>query len=115
LQTTNDGLHSYGEGVWLFHDHVETAVANDGMSPGGNIALMVYESMLNPNGVPMIRSGALDDVFTNSYYAKQKPLWGHQEPGMLSPNYIHLILWGLLIGLIIGLLVFIVRGLNKAV
>mgnify|MGYP002149424029 CR=1 FL=1 len=114
LQTTNDGLHSYGEGAWLFHDHVEMAVANDGISPGGNVALMVYESMLSPNGLPKIREGALDDVFTSSYYAKEKPLWGKLEPGTLAPNYVHLILWGLLIGLIIGLFIFIVRGLQKA-
>jgi len=114
LQTTNDGLHSYGEGVWLFHDHVETGVANDGISPGGNIALMVYESMLNPNGMPMIREDALNNVLTNSYQNKEKPLWGKKASGMLAPDYVSLISWGSLVGLIIGLLLFIVRGLNKA-
>jgi FtsP/CotA-like multicopper oxidase with cupredoxin domain len=114
LQTTNDGLHSYGEGIWLFHDHVETGVANDGISPGGNMALMVYESMLNPNGMPIIRKDALDDVLTNSYQNKEKPQWGKKDPGMLAPDYVHLILWGLLVGLIFGLLIFIIRGLSKA-
>ncbi|MCF7969604.1 MAG: multicopper oxidase domain-containing protein, partial [Methylococcaceae bacterium] len=41
LQTTNDGLHSYGEGIWMFHDHVGTGISNDGISPGGTFAFMV--------------------------------------------------------------------------
>jgi hypothetical protein len=89
-------------------------VANDGISPGGNMALMVYESMLNPNGMPIIRKDALDDVLTNSYQNKEKPQWGKKDPGMLAPDYVHLILWGLLVGLIFGLLIFIIRGLSKA-
>jgi FtsP/CotA-like multicopper oxidase with cupredoxin domain len=113
LQTTNDGLHSYGEGVWLFHDHVEIGVANDGISPGGNIALLVYESFLGEHGLPKLRADALDDVFTNSYYAKQRPLWGKQEAGMLAPDYLHIILFGLLMGAIIGLILFIIRGLRQ--
>jgi len=114
LQTTNDGLHSYGEGVWLFHDHVEMGVANDGMSPGGNIALLVYESMLSKQGMPTgLRQDALDDVLTNSYYAKQRPLWGKLEAGELAPNYLRIILFGLLVGLTIGLTVFIIRGLSR--
>jgi FtsP/CotA-like multicopper oxidase with cupredoxin domain len=114
LQTTNDGLHSYGEGVWLFHDHVETAVANDGMSPGGNIALMVYENMLGATGLPMIRPDALDDFFTNRYYAKKQALWGKKEAGTFSPNSLQLILFALLLGTIVGLIIFIVRGLKGA-
>jgi len=115
LQTTNDGLHSYGEGVWLFHDHVEMGVANDGISPGGNIALLVYESMLSEQGMPTtLREDALDDIMTNTYYAKQRPLWGKQEAGTLPPEYLRIILFGLLIGLTLGLIIFIIRGLNKA-
>lgn len=114
LQTTNDGLHSYGEGVWLFHDHVEMGVANDGISPGGNVALLVYENLLSEQGMPnIIRDDALDDVLTNSYYAKQRPLWGKKEAGTLSPDYLHIILFGLLIGLILGLIIFIISGLKR--
>ncbi|MCF7972095.1 MAG: copper oxidase, partial [Methylococcaceae bacterium] len=94
--------------------HVGTGISNDGISPGGTFAFMVYESMLNPNGMPMIHEHELDDVLTNSYQNKEKPLWGEKDAGMLAPDYVHLILWGLLVGLIIGLLLFIVRGLNKA-
>ncbi|MDC9729754.1 MAG: multicopper oxidase domain-containing protein [Methyloprofundus sp.] len=114
LQTTNDGLHSYGEGVWLFHDHVETAVANDGMSPGGNIALMVYENMLTEMGLPELRSDALDDLFSNRYYAKKQVLWGKKEAGTFAPNTLQLILFGLLLGIIVGLIFFIGRGLMRA-
>lgn len=115
LQTTNDGLHSYGEGVWLFHDHVEMGVANDGISPGGNVALLVYESMLSEQGMPnVLREDALDDVMTNSYHAKQRPLWGKLEAGTLAPDYLRIILFGLLIGLALGLSLFIIRGLTRA-
>lgn len=115
LQTVNDGLHSYGEGVWLFHDHVEMGVANNGMSPGGNIALLAYESLLNEQGMPATqRDDALDDVLTNSYYAKQRPLWGKLEAGGLAPDYPAIIIFGLLIGLIIGLTVYIIYGLMRA-
>lgn len=115
LQTINDGLHSYGEGVWLLHDHVETGIANDGMSPGGNIALLVYESLLNDQGLPAdLRDDALDDVLTNSYYAKERPLWGKREARKLAPDYLRIILFGLLVGLTIGLTLLIIRGLNKA-
>jgi len=113
LQTVNDGLHSYGEGVWLFHDHVETGVANDGMSPGGNIALMVYESMLSATGMPTVRSDALDEFFSNRYYAKKQALWKQQEAGNFSPNYLHIILFGLLLGSALGLILFIYHGLKK--
>jgi len=114
LQTTNDGLHSYGEGVWLFHDHVETAVSNDGMSPGGNIALLVYENMLTSIGLPILRKDALDDFFSNRFYAKKQVLWGKDEAGAYPPNMLHLILFGLLVGAIVGLIFFIFRGLSKA-
>jgi len=113
LQTVNDGLHSYGEGVWLFHDHVETSVANDGMSPGGNIALMVYESMLSATGMPIVRKDALDDFFSNRYYAKKQPLWKQQEAGSFSPENLKIMLFGLLLGCVLGLILFIYRGLNK--
>ncbi|NOR79813.1 MAG: hypothetical protein GQ529_03110 [Methyloprofundus sp.] len=89
-------------------------VANDGMSPGGNIALLVYESMLSEQGMPtVLREDALDDVLTNSYYAKQRPLWGKLEAGELAPDYLRIILFGLLVGLTIGLTLFVIRGLNK--
>jgi len=114
LQTTNDGLHSYGEGVWLFHDHVETAVSNDGMGPGGNIALLVYENMLTSIGLPILRKDALDDFFSNRFYAKKQVLWGKNEAGAFSPNMLHLLLFGLLVGAIVGLIFFIFRGLSKA-
>jgi len=114
LQTTDDGLHSYGEGVWLFHDHVETAVSNDGMGPGGNIALLVYENMLTSIGLPILRKDALDDVFSNRFYAKKQVLWGKNEAGKFPPNMLHLTLFGLLLGAIVGLIFFIFRGLSKA-
>ena len=62
----------------------------------------------------VLRDDALADVLTNSYYAKQLPLWGKLQAGMLAPDYLRIILFGLLIGLIIGLVVFIIRGLNRA-
>ena len=40
LNTTNDGLHSYGEGVWMLHDHKERAFTTDGMHPGGSVSAL---------------------------------------------------------------------------
>ena len=121
LQTKNDGLHSYGEGIWLFHDHVETGVSSDGMSPGGNVSVLAYKSFLGESGLPKVRAEAVNGVFDRNYYAKQKPVWGASdfakslgEAKLLSPNYLKLVGFGLLMGLGLGLGFIGIRGLKKA-
>lgn len=113
LLTANDGVHSYGQGLWMFHDHIENGITTNGMSPGGNMALLAYQDYLNEQGMPKGHSG-MDEFFSPAFYAKEMPLWADGEfanvlgdAGMLSPNYLRIILFGLIIGVIIGLVIFL--------
>ncbi|MEH6503370.1 MAG: multicopper oxidase domain-containing protein [Cycloclasticus sp.] len=75
LYTKDDGLHSYGEGVWLMHDHAERAITTDGIAPGGNISQIVYRKYLNKNAMA---SGEGEDVmpyFSPEYYKRNLPTW----------------------------------------
>lgn len=75
LETTNDGLHSYGEGVWLLHDHQGKGVTTNGIGPGGNISAIVYESYLKDNGWPRTFGVSWDPYFSAAYYRKEVPVW----------------------------------------
>lgn len=75
LETTNDGLHSFGEGVWLMHDHQGRGVTTNGIGPGGNISAIVYESYLQDNGWPNTFGVAWDPYFSEEYYRKEIPIW----------------------------------------
>ncbi len=116
LQTENDGLHSFGPGVWLFHDHVETGITTDGMAPGGNISTVVYQDLLDDMGMPKIREEPVNRYFNKNYYAKKNPVWNMGDfkqllgdAGMLEVNYFRLIILGLISGLIAAILFFLVR------
>ncbi|NOT84742.1 MAG: multicopper oxidase domain-containing protein [Methylococcaceae bacterium] len=120
LQTVNDGLHSYGEGLWMFHDHIENGITTNGMSPGGNMALLAYQSFLDDKGMPKGHSG-MDEYFSPAYYAKEKPLWAEGDfaqllgdADVLVPDTLRLIAFGLVVGLLLGLLLFLIRGSKKA-
>jgi hypothetical protein len=75
LNTTNDGLHSYGPGIWMFHDHVEKAFTTDGMGEGGSISLIVYKSFLDENGTPKTHGMDLKPYFTKKYWERKIPVW----------------------------------------
>jgi hypothetical protein len=75
LNTTNDGLHSYGDGVWFFHDHREAAVTNDGIGPGGTVTMITYESHLRDDGIPETNTD-LSKFFDEAYYRGEEPVWG---------------------------------------
>ncbi|MDD1618523.1 MAG: multicopper oxidase domain-containing protein [Methylococcaceae bacterium] len=113
LQTKNNGLNSYGPGLWMFHDHVPTGTTTDGMEPGGNIAILAYKSYLDEQGMPKMHDELFDQVFSKDYYAKKVAVWGFGDfapllgdAGLIAPNYLQIIIFGLVAGLIIGLLVF---------
>jgi hypothetical protein len=115
LQTKNDGLHSYGPGLWMFHDHAATGTTTDGMEPGGNMAILAYNYLLDEQGMPKMHDELFDQVFNKDYYAKKIAVWGEGafapllgDAGLLAPNYIRILLFGLAIGSIISILVFIV-------
>ncbi|MGZ5055993.1 MAG: multicopper oxidase domain-containing protein, partial [Methylobacter sp.] len=46
LSGVDDGLHSFGQGIWMFHDHVEKAFTTNGIGEGGDISLVVYDGFL---------------------------------------------------------------------
>lgn len=75
LNTVDDGLHSYGPGIWMFHAHNEEAVTTDGMYPGGNVNLIVYQSFLDEGGLPMAHGEDLKPYFTQAFYQKKVPVW----------------------------------------
>lgn len=120
LNTRNDGLHSYGEGLWMFHDHTPTGTTTDGMEPGGNITLLAYHSFLDAQGMPKMHDELFNDVFNKEYYAKQRPLWASRnwanifgDAGKVTPNYVELILFCTVIGLLVGLIILILFSLLK--
>ena len=75
LDTTNDGLHNYGEGVWIFHDHREKGITTDGMNPGGNISAVVYKSYLTEDGMPKVQGIDLAAYFTKEFQQRKYPAW----------------------------------------
>jgi len=120
LQTQNDGLHSYGPGLWMFHDHVPVGASTDGMEPGGNLAILAYKPLLDEQGMPKMHDELFDQVFNKDYYAKKQAVWsvGDFAPllgdaGLLAPDYLQLIIFGLVMGLIIGLLIFSVLAYKR--
>ncbi|MDE0284676.1 MAG: multicopper oxidase domain-containing protein [Gammaproteobacteria bacterium] len=119
LNTVNDGLHSYGEGVWFLHDHREQAVTTDGMNPGGDISMIVYEKFLGENGIP-VTAGDLSLFFTQEYYRRQVPVWSDMDPeGRFSdpagqtgiPG--RTILFIIAAGLFLAVTVLLIRSLKK--
>ena len=75
LDTTNDGLHSYGEGIWLFHDHREKGITTDGMNPGGNVSAITYQSYLNDLGLPEGQGIDISKYFTQEFHQRNLPIW----------------------------------------
>jgi hypothetical protein len=110
LDLTNDGLHSYGPGIWPFHDHQNQGVTTDGIGPGGNISAIVYEEYLDETGWPKTRGVSWDQYFTEEYYAKEVPVWESYAPGLFSvPGrdsvlFVRLILFALSSAALAGLL-----------
>ncbi|MGR9073548.1 MAG: multicopper oxidase domain-containing protein [Gammaproteobacteria bacterium] len=75
LSTVDDGLHSYGEGIWVFHDHVETGITTNGQNLGGGVSAVVYKSYLNEDGMPKTQGINLAPFFTKEFHARQYPVW----------------------------------------
>ena len=75
LDTTDDGLHSFGSGIWMFHDHVEKTFTTDGMGEGGAISLIVYKNYLEADGTPKAHGMDLKPYFTKEYWQRKVPVW----------------------------------------
>ncbi|QSA98244.1 multicopper oxidase domain-containing protein [Methylococcus sp. EFPC2] len=75
LNTTDDGLHSYGSGLWMFHDHTEKAFTTDGQGEGGSISLIAYKQYLDERGTPKTHGMDLSPYFTKEYWQRKLPAW----------------------------------------
>ncbi len=109
LRTVNDGLHNYGPGVWLLHDHKEKGVTTNGINPGGNISAIVYESFLAEAGWPKTQGMDWTPFFSQAYYQKKVPVWSTLDDSSLlgqaasrTPGWGRAALLGLLSGLLLG-------------
>jgi FtsP/CotA-like multicopper oxidase with cupredoxin domain len=93
-----DGLHSYGPGIWPYHDHQNSGVTTDGIGPGGNISAIVYSDYMDESGWPETRGVSFDQYFTPEYYRKEVPIWESYAPGLFADtNADRLMLWRVLI------------------
>jgi FtsP/CotA-like multicopper oxidase with cupredoxin domain len=72
---TNNGLDSYGPGTWFMHDHREEATTTDGINPGGDISLIVYEDYMNTTTNLPEHEGSWDRLFTPAYYEGEIPVF----------------------------------------
>ena len=86
------------------------------MAPGGNISTLVYQDLLDERGMPKIREQPINQYFDKNYYARENPVWSMKgfkqslgEAGLLAVDYIRLIGFGLVLGLILALLLILVR------
>ncbi|MEQ1635138.1 MAG: multicopper oxidase domain-containing protein [Methylococcales bacterium] len=75
LSGQDDGLHSFGEGIWMFHDHVEKSFTTNGMGEGGDISLVVYKNFLDERGIPKAHGMSLAPYFTKEFWKRNYPLW----------------------------------------
>ncbi len=74
LNTSEDGVHGSGPGVWLIHDHTAEATTTNGIYPGGNLAYIVYEEFKDVYGLPKV-AGDPSKYFNPSYYEGTEALF----------------------------------------
>jgi len=75
LSGVDDGLHSYGQGIWMFHDHVEKSFTTNGNGEGGDISLVVYKDFLDERGIPKAHGMSLEPYFTKGFWQRNYPIW----------------------------------------
>ncbi|MEW5010811.1 MAG: multicopper oxidase domain-containing protein [Cycloclasticus sp.] len=79
LYTKDDGLHSYGEGIWLLHDHAERAITNNGIAPGGNVSQIIYRKYLNKHALPSGEGVDIRPYFSPEYYKGELATWSASD------------------------------------
>lgn len=104
IEMKNDGLHSYGPGIWPFHDHQYQGITTDGIGPGGNISAIVYEQYLGGDGWPKTNGVSFDRYFSERYYRKEISVWENYGPNFFSDTYVD---WLLFVRMLICLLSFV--------
>ncbi len=75
LNGTDDGLNSFGQGIWMFHDHVEKSFTTNGMGEGGDISLVVYKGFVDENGIPKAHGMSLAPYFSKDMWKGKYPIW----------------------------------------
>ncbi|NJA04739.1 multicopper oxidase domain-containing protein [Methylococcaceae bacterium WWC4] len=75
LNGVDDGLNSFGQGVWMFHDHVEKSFTTNGMGEGGDISLVVYKGFMDERGIPKVHGMSLAPYFTKEFWQGKFPAW----------------------------------------
>jgi len=75
LSGQDDGLHSFGQGIWMFHDHVEKSFTTNGLGEGGDISLVVYKGYVDSKGIPASHGMSLAPYFTKAFWQKNYPIW----------------------------------------
>ncbi len=75
LSGVDDGLNSYGQGIWMFHDHVEKSFTTDGHDEGGDISLVVYKGFVDDKGIPSAHGMSLAPYFSKSLWKGKYPIW----------------------------------------
>ena len=75
LDGKDDGLHSFGEGIWMMHDHVEKSFTTNGIGEGGDISLVVYKGYLDEKGIPKAHGMNLAPYFAKKTWKEGYPLW----------------------------------------
>lgn len=75
LSGVDDGLHSFGQGIWMFHDHVEKSFTTNGVGEGGDISLVVYDGFLDEKGIPKAHGMSLAPYFSKGMWKAKYPIW----------------------------------------
>jgi len=75
LSGVDDGLNSFGQGIWMFHDHVEKSFTTNGVGEGGDISLVVYKGFLDEKGIPTAHGMSLAPYFTKEFWQRNYPIW----------------------------------------
>jgi len=75
LSGVDDGLNSFGQGIWMFHDHVEKSFTTDGHGEGGDISLVVYKGFVDDKGIPSAHGMSLAPYFSKSLWNGKYPIW----------------------------------------
>ncbi len=75
LSGIDDGLNSFGQGIWMFHDHVEKSFTTNGLGEGGDISLVVYKGFVDEKGIPASHGMSLAPYFSKSFWQKNYPIW----------------------------------------
>jgi FtsP/CotA-like multicopper oxidase with cupredoxin domain len=75
LNGKDDGLNSFGQGIWMMHDHVEKSFTTNGIGEGGDISLVVYKGFQDEKGIPKAHGMSLEPYFSKAFWKAKYPIW----------------------------------------